>query len=143
MPQPSDASVWIEDRWFKDFGRGTALVGTKCLDCDRVFFPPKPVCPKCFDGRLEETPLNTRGTLHAFARSVMGPTDMKKPFVMGFVDLPEGIKLYSLIVDCEPWDQVLRVGMDVEMVVGPVKTDSEGRDVIGYMFRPVKEETDQ
>ncbi len=143
MTQPSDTSVWIEDGWFKDFGHGPDLVGTKCLDCNQVFFPPKPVCPKCFDGRLEKTPLSRKGTLHTFARSVMGPTDMKKPFVMGFVDLPEGIKLYSLIIDCDPWDQVLRVGMDVEMVIGPVKTDADGRDVIGYMFRPVKEETNQ
>ena len=66
----------------------------------------------------------------------MGPADMGKPYVMGFIDLPEGIKLYSLIVDCEPWEEVLQIGMDMEMIVGKIKTDQNGKKIMGYLFRP-------
>ena len=140
MSDSSREPVYVEPGWFQDFGRGPELTGTRCLDCDRVFFPPKRVCPQCFDGRIKPAPLSRKGTLHTFAQAVMGPKELQRPYVMGFVDLPEGIKLYSLLVDCDPWDQVLKVGLPVEMVIEPFKKDEEGRDVLCYKFRPARED---
>lgn len=114
-----------------------ALKGGRCLGCGRVCFPMKPVCPNCFDGKLEDVPLSNKGKLHTFACSHMGPPGMEKPYVIGFIDLPEGIKLFSLITRCEPWNEVLKVDMEMEMVVETVRRDEEGTEIIGYKFRPV------
>jgi benzoylsuccinyl-CoA thiolase BbsA subunit len=69
----------------------------------------------------------------------MGPSGMEKPYVIGFVDLPEGIKLFSLLTQCEPWDEVLKVEMEMEMVIETIRRDKEGTEIIGYKFRPVLE----
>jgi len=131
---------FIEERWFRDSPEGMVLVGSRCETCKKTFFPKKLVCPDCFDGELKEVPLSKKGKLHTFALSVMGPTDMEKPYVIGFIDLPEGIKLFSVLTDCEPWDEVLKVNMEMEMVIGKIKEDEYGNDIISYKFRPVDTE---
>jgi uncharacterized OB-fold protein len=131
-------SVFIEDGWFEDFGEGVALVGRRCLSCGKVSFPAKPACPECFTGEQRKIPLSRRGTLHTFTVSYMGPPGIDKPYAIGFVDLPEGIRLFSLLTGCEPFHEVLEVGMEMEMVVEPVLRDGEGNPIVGYKFRPVR-----
>ncbi len=128
---------FIEEGWFKETPEGTFLLGSECQDCGMVSFPQKRVCPNCFDGELKEVPLSKKGKLHTYALSIMGPPGIEKPYVMGFIDLPEGIKLYSLLTECQPWDEVLKVDMEMEMVIEKIKEDQEGNDIIGYKFRPV------
>jgi uncharacterized OB-fold protein len=128
---------FIEESWFKKFDGELRLVGTHCIDCNKVFFPPKKVCPLCFDGKIEDVPLSKTGTLHTYARSVMGPPDLEKPFLMGFINIPEKIKIYSLITGCKYED--LKVGMPMEVVIEGIKKDSEGNVTVGYKFRPIRE----
>jgi uncharacterized OB-fold protein len=129
-------TVYIEEQWFSEGKEGPALIASKCESCDSVFFPKKKVCPECFEGHLHPVLLSKHGKLHTYAVSLMGPAELEKPYVMGFIDLPEGIRLYSLIVDCEPWEDVLKVGMEMELTVGKIKTDQNGNDIISYMFKP-------
>jgi uncharacterized OB-fold protein len=140
---PSSANVggkrYIEPGWFMEGPEGVALIGSRCEACGRVSFPKKRVCPNCYEGELKEIPLSRRGRLHSYALSVMGPADMEKPYVMGLVDLPEGIRLYSMLTNCEPWEKVLRIDMEMEMVMGKIKEDSLGNEVISYKFQPVGE----
>lgn len=138
MPEKSKSknTKYIEKEWFSEDKRDPALIGSRCDTCDKVFFPKKKVCPECFDGKLNQVLLSKNGKLHTYSLSLMGPADMVKPYVMGFIDLPEGIKLYSLIVDCEPWEEVLQIGMDMEMIVSKIKTDQNGKKIMGYLFRP-------
>jgi uncharacterized protein len=143
MPNTPSKERFIDARWFKDFGEGPVLTGTRCVRCTKVFFPPKLVCPACFDGILEEVPLSRKGTIHTVTQSIMGPTDMEKPFIMGLVDLPEGIKLFSLITGSRYGDDDIRIGAPVEMVIGKIKRDEEGYDVISYSFRAAGKEEGQ
>jgi uncharacterized OB-fold protein len=137
MNQYNREERFIEKDWFKESADGVALVGSRCKACRKSFFPKKEVCPNCFDGQLQEVPLSTTGKLHSYALSLLGPSEMEKPYVIAFIDLPEGIKLFSVLTDCEPWDEVLKIGMDMEMVIGRIKQDEYGNDIIGYKFRPV------
>lgn len=139
MPGGGPDRMFLEDGWFRDFGEGPVLAGGRCPACGRIWFPIKRACPVCFGDRLQETPLSRRGTLHTFAVSHMGPPGIDTPFVIGFVDLPEGIRLFSLLTRCEPWDEVLEIGMEMEMVVEPIRRDAEGNEIVGYTFRPVRE----
>ena len=84
--------------------------------------------------------LSKTGILHTFSQSVMGPKDMNRPYVIGFIDLPEGIKLYSLITDCDPWDSVLKIDMEMQMVIRKIKTDEAGNEILGYCFAPASQQ---
>jgi benzoylsuccinyl-CoA thiolase BbsA subunit len=139
LPECEGKRKFVEEGWFRDFGEGLALKGGRCRNCGKICFPMKPVCPTCFGSEQEEIPLNKRGKLHTFALSHMGPPGMETPYVIGFVDLPEGIKLFSPLTQCEPWDEVLKVEMEMEMVVETIRRDAEGTEIIGYKFRPVLE----
>lgn len=134
---------FIEERWFKKSEEGLVLVGSRCEACKKVFFPEKEVCPHCFDGELKEVPLSKRGRLHSYALSVMGPLGMKTPYVIGFIDLPEGIKLFSILTDCEPWKEVLRIGMEMEMIIRSINKDKNGTEIQSYQFRPIKGEANR
>jgi len=130
---------FIEDAWFHDFGQGWSLTGGRCPACGRIYFPTKQVCPSCFNAEQEKVPLSRKGKLHTFSRSHMGPAGIRTPFTIGFIDLPEGIKLFSLLTDCDPWDKVLGVGMEMEMVIETIREDEEGNEIVGYKFRPSRE----
>ena len=129
---------YIDPTWFQETREGPLLMGTKCAPCDRVFFPKKQVCPECFGEELAAVPLSRQGILHTYATSVMGPKGMDKPYLIGFIDLPEKIKLFSLITGCDLSGETLKVGMNMEMVVEKIKTGEDGNDVLGYKFRPVE-----
>jgi uncharacterized OB-fold protein len=136
--QSNGSQKFIEDGWFKDSVEGIALVGSRCEACKKVFFPKKEVCPRCFDGELKEVPLSKKGKLHSYTLSVMGIPGIETPYVVGFIDLPEGIKLFSVITDCEPWDKVLRIGMEMDMVIGRIRRNEFGDEIVSYKFRPIK-----
>jgi uncharacterized OB-fold protein len=121
---------------FLQTGDGLALVGQRCCDCGKVAFPRKRVCPECFGDDLQDQPLSKTGVLHTYTRTYVGAPHLPSPYVLGFVDVREGVRLLSLIVQCEPFEEVLRVGMPVEMVVGPLKKDTAGTQLYTYMFRP-------
>jgi uncharacterized OB-fold protein len=131
-------SKFLEEAWFVQDADGIALAGSRCEACGKVFFPIKQVCPNCFDGELKTVALSRKGKLHSYALSVMGLPDLEKPYMVAWIDLPEGIKVFSLISDCEPFDKVLSIGMEMEMVTGKIRLDEDGNEIIAYKFRPVR-----
>ena len=134
-PKDLPKAVLIEKKWFREIDGNMHLMGGLCRSCGKYSFPVKPICPQCASDEQDEIPLSRTGRLHAFAVSVMGPADMEKPYIIGFVDLPEKIKLYSLINSKS--DEHLKIGMEMEMVIDKIKKDNDGNDLVGYKFRPV------
>jgi uncharacterized OB-fold protein len=117
---------------FTETGGGLALAAQRCLDCGKIAFPRKRVCPECFGENLAEQVLSGTGVLHTYTRTYVGAPHLPSPYVIGFVDVPEGVRLLSLIVDCE----VPHVGMAMEMTIGPLMKDAAGEDLYTYKFRP-------
>ena len=136
MSQRVKTKRFIEEGWFHDFGQGLSLTGGRCPACGWIYFPTKQVCPACFAPDQEKVPLSRKGKLHTFACSHMGPSGLPTPYLIGFIELPEGIKLFSLLTQCDPWERVLKVGMEMEMVIGTIRHDEEGNEIVGYKFRP-------
>ncbi len=126
----------------KDFfamGRdGPMVVGSKCRKCGRVYFPKKRVCPDCWlRDEMEVVPLSKRGKLSLFTIATQSMLAIKTPYACGYVDLPEGVRLFTLLTDCKPFDEKLELDMEVEMVIGKIMKDDAGNDVYAYMFRPL------
>ncbi len=114
---------------------GWALIAQQCRSCGKLAYPKKRVCPECFGEDLAEHKLSRTGTLHTFARTYLGVPRIGLPYVIGFVDLPEKIRLFGLVVAGE--DDELTVGQTVDIVFGKLWQDASGEDVFCYKFQPV------
>jgi uncharacterized OB-fold protein len=114
------------------------LIGSRCRVCGRTFFPKLSVCRVCMvDDTLEETALSTKGKIDTFTVVYVAPVGFKTPYIQAFVDLPEGPRIFSLITGCEPSENALKTGTEVELVIDKITEDEKGNDLIGYKFRPV------
>jgi uncharacterized OB-fold protein len=116
------------DHFSTEEAEGSTLAGSRCRDCDRTFFPVKDFCPACLKTEpLEVIGLSRSGTLYSFTVAHTGPAGFDPPYALGYVDLPEGLRIFSMLVDCEPFEERLRIGQQMELV----RVGDE------YRFRPV------
>jgi len=113
---------------------GWVLMAQKCGNCGKIAFPRKRVCPDCFGEELSEYPLSRTGNLHTFARTYLGISRLEAPYDIGFVDLPEKIRVFTLIKNNE--EQPLKIGQEMEMLVEKFWTDDAGEDIYCYKFQP-------
>jgi hypothetical protein len=120
------------------------LVVSKCKTCGTVSFPKSLVCrnPRCGKKMdVEESLLSRRGELISFTVVHYPPLppyvapDPFVPFPIGEVKFSEGIAVIGQMVECANED--LKIGMEVEVVLGKLFEDAKGNDVMGWKFRPV------
>jgi len=115
------------------------LLGSRCPSCEELFFPKKDIalCGYCQSSELEEVKLSQTGKVYSYTVVTQRPPVYYKaevPYALGFVELPEGIRIETLFTGCDP--DSLHVGMDVEMVIEKLHEDEDGNEVMAYMFRP-------
>ncbi|TMF05801.1 MAG: Zn-ribbon domain-containing OB-fold protein [Chloroflexi bacterium] len=106
----------------KPFWEATAegrLVLPKCLECDTLIWYPRPFCPNCASTRVEWIAASGRGSIYSFTVNRRGQADLAAyreagVYVLAYVELEEGPRVMTNIVDCDP-DSV-RIGQQVEVV---------------------------
>lgn len=115
------------------------LLGSKCGSCGCVFFPQQSLCTECFqEGTLKEHPLSRRGKLYSFTiveRESLAPPGFKVPYAYGYVELPEGVRILSKIIDWTP--ETLKIDALAEFVLEALRENSSGQKVMGFRFRIV------
>jgi uncharacterized OB-fold protein len=86
----------------------------RCLECGEVFFFPRAFCPECSSDRLEWFDCSGHATLYSYTIVHRQTTpEIAAPYVLALVDLEEGPRMMSHIIDC-PHDR-LAVGMDLQV----------------------------
>lgn len=113
------------------------LIGSKCLQCGEVFFPMRVICPKCRrKGKLEDIKFSGNGKIQSYS-VIHTPTDEFKnisPYAVAIIELDEGAKITSQIVDCNTDD--IEIGQDVELVFRKIRAEGdEGVISYGYKFK--------
>ena len=106
----------------KPFWEATAegrLVLPKCLECDTLIWYPRPFCPNCASTRVDWIAASGRGSIYSFTVNRRGQADLAAyreagVYVLAYVELEEGPRVMTNIVDCDP-DSV-RIGQQVEVV---------------------------
>ena len=100
--------------------RERRLVLQRCSACNSFVWTPRPACVECGSDRLEWTRVSGKGKVFSFTviRQVTsrGGRGFEKelPYVVAWIELDEGPRLCSNVVDC-PVDRVA-IGMSVEVV---------------------------
>ncbi len=96
----------------------------KCNSCGTLRFPPRPICHVCNSFDSEWILCSGKGTIHSYVvvpRPAHPAFRDKVPYGVVLVDLEEGVRLISNVVDV-PSDQ-LSIGMPVEVVFDDVAED--------------------
>lgn len=115
------------------------LQGKECNACGAKYFPARHVC-KCGSTEFKEYKLSERGEVVTWTVISSAPIGFEKyvPYVVAMIELDDGCKILSQVVDIEPAD--VTAGLKVEAVFRKIKED--GKDGIiyyGYKFRPIIE----
>ena len=90
-----------------------------CGDCNQAYFYPRDICPHCFSRNTSWIQASGKGTLHTFAIVHRAPTPAFRddaPFVVAMVDLEEGARMPTNLVEVEPDPANITIGMAVEVV---------------------------
>ena len=81
--------------------------------------------------------LGQLGTLYSFTVCHVAPEGWQAPYLQAYVQLPEGLRIFSLISDSvQPRLGALREGMRMELVVEPVRP---GEQVMTFKYRPLEQ----
>jgi uncharacterized OB-fold protein len=122
------------EKVYYDFKDGRPyLIGSKCKACGYVAFPKKMVCPACLtNGSMEDIELSRRGKIDTFSVLHVAPPGFPVPYTVGYVTLPEGPRVFSILSDS---GKAIDMGDDAELIVGKIREDELGNEVIGYRFR--------
>jgi uncharacterized OB-fold protein len=77
------------------------LVGTKCLTCNSLYFPPRPLCPDCRSkSKMEDFQFSGKGVIESFTVIRVPPEGFETytPFAVGMIRLEEGPTIEGQIV---------------------------------------------
>ena len=113
---------WSEPFW--EGAKQHKLLIQECKDCNAKIFYPRKICPECWSENLSWTEASGKGRIFSYSVTMAGVEEKfteDLPFVLALVDLEEGVRMMTNIVDC-PHDEV-SIGMDVEVVFEDVTED--------------------
>jgi uncharacterized protein len=128
LPQPTP-----ETQHFWDGARAGELRLQRCDDCRHVYFPPRPFCPSCGSRSVTVFNASGRAKLHSYVihhRPVPGFTP---PYAIAVVELQEGPKMMTNIVDCPQTPEALQLDMQLE-----VTFQAQNETISLPFFRPVR-----
>jgi hypothetical protein len=92
------------------------LLIKRCRDCSRAHFYPRSFCPHCWSENVDWEQASGLGTLYTWSVirvNDLPPFNQRVPYVAAIVELAEGPRLMTNILDC-PHDE-LRAGLEVEV----------------------------
>lgn len=97
------------------------LVLQRCVPCARLIHYPRSLCPHCLGSQFEWVPAAGTGTVHSYT-VIRRPLDPRcaadVPYVVALVDLSEGVRMLTRVVDCAPED--VQVGARVAVTFRPL-----------------------
>ena len=109
---------------FFDAARRHALVVQQCARCQALRFPARSICSRCLARDASWVAVSGRG--HVFSFVVMHQAAhagfaAEVPYAVVMIQLDEGPRLLSNLLDCAPGD--IRIGMPVEVVFDEVTAE--------------------
>ena len=118
---------------FEEVGGQPALIGSRCRACGQVFFPAQSTCLNCLSEDVTSVRLGREGTLYTYTTVYMPSEHFPPPYTVGWIELPEGIRVFSQI---RGWQgRPLKIGMKMQMSIEPLWQDGDN-EVTGFVFRP-------
>ena len=126
LPQPTP-----ETQRFWDGAKRGELVIQRCDDCHHAYFPPRPFCPACGGRSVSDEVASGRATLYSYVINQRPHAAFDGPVAVAVVELAEGPRLMTNVIDSPQTEEALQLDMELE-VVFEVQND----DIALPLFRP-------
>lgn len=117
---------------FWDATRAQQFLLPWCTACVTAIWYPRLTCPRCLGDAVEWREASGTATVYACSihwKPGTGRVDEDGPYVVALVDLTEGVRVMTNVVECAPSD--VEIGMAVVLAWEPL---SDGRHL--PVFRP-------
>jgi uncharacterized OB-fold protein len=111
-----------DNRFYWDAALEGRLVTQRCQQCGRLRHPPRPMCPECHSLEFEIIDLVGEGVVYSYAilHHPQNPA-FEYPVIAALIDLTEGVRVLSNLVEIDPTD--ITIGMSVTVEFRPTRHD--------------------
>lgn len=113
------------------------LVAHECTSCGARFFDRRNACAACGATGFADVAIATEGEVRAFTIVAFAAPGVPVPFVAAVVDC-DGTSVRANVVDTEPDDEHVHLGMKVRLTTYSLGTDDAGTEAIGFGFAPLE-----
>ena len=114
------------------------LIGSKCKECGRYFFPQRKRCGYCAEPSTEMVELSKEGILSSYSLLTKKPkySLIEPPYILGEVKIPENILIFTVINAKN--SKELKIGQKVKLDTLEIKKDEKENSVVAYIFTPAE-----
>jgi uncharacterized OB-fold protein len=119
LPEPTP-----ETRHFWEGCKAGELRLQRCRACAQTYFPPRPFCPACASREVEVFAASGKATLYSYVINHRPRPDMgKEPHSIAVVELDEGPRLMTNVINCPQTPEALRLDMPLQVVFEAVSEE--------------------
>ena len=86
-----------------------------CNSCSENYFPPRPFCPKCGSRDVRVVKASGKGRLYSYIINHLPSPGYTPPFTVAIVELEEGVRMMTNLLDVEPDPDKLELDMPLEV----------------------------
>ena len=126
LPQPTP-----ETQHFWDGTKANKLLLQRCGDCSKTYFPPRPFCPECASRNVSVVAASGKGILYSYVIHHRPAPGFTPPYAIAVVELEEGPRMMTNIVDCPQTPEALVLDMPIEVVF-----EAQNDTITLPVFRP-------
>ncbi len=131
-PRPAPEATPETQHFWDGTKRGELLL-QKCDDCAKVYFPPRPFCPGCASKSVSVLPASGKARLYSYVINQRQHPSFDGPYAIAVVELEEGPRMMTNIVECPQTPEALVLDMPVE-----VTFESVNDDISVPLFKPAE-----
>ena len=88
----------------------------RCDACSHTYFPPRPFCPKCAGRKVSWYASSGRGHLYSYVIHHRPAPGFTAPYSIAVVQLAEGPRVMTNIINCPQTPEALVLDMPVKVV---------------------------
>jgi uncharacterized OB-fold protein len=108
VPTPETQHYW-------DGARRGELLLQRCDDCSKTYFPPRPFCPACGSRKVGIVKASGKATLYSYVIAHRAAPGFTAPYAIAVVELTEGPRMMTNIIDCPQTPEALELDMALEV----------------------------
>ena len=115
VPEPTP-----ETQPFWDGCKAGELRVQRCASCSHTYFPPRPFCPKCAHREVAWIKASGKGKLYSYVIHHRAAAGFTPPYSIAVVELDEGPRMMTNIIDCPQTPEALQLDMRLEVTFAAI-----------------------